>query len=129
MFGMLMGASGVGPKLALSALSGLSVREMTTAVVEGDVRRLSSVSGIGRKTAERLVVELRDKFSEGEALEALSGTAGTGSDDKRLRDAVLALAALGYREDDARKKASAVLAKAGSEALTVEDVIRRALGG
>ena len=56
MFKLLMGISGIGPKLALSALSGLTVRELKVAVVEGDVKRLSSISGVGRKMAERMVV-------------------------------------------------------------------------
>ena len=65
LFGMLLGISGIGPKTALSALSGLSVRDLKTAVVEGDVKRLSSISGIGKKTAERIVVELRHSLSAG----------------------------------------------------------------
>ena len=100
MFRLLLGISGIGPKIALSALSGLSARELTAAVVEGDVKRLSSVSGIGKRMAERIVVELRDKISQGDALEALSGS-DEEAQDVRLRDAVLALVSLGYKQEQA----------------------------
>jgi len=127
MFVMLLGTSGVGPRLALSSLSGLSVRELKAAIVEGDVKRLSSISGVGRKTAERLVVDLRHKFTPGEALEAIAGGGdGEAAGDMRLRDASLALVSLGYKDDDARKMIQAVASKAG-DTDTVEDLIRKAL--
>ena len=61
MFRLLLDVSGIGPKTALSALSGLSSRDLTAAIVGGDVKRLSSISGIGKKTAERIVLELKDR--------------------------------------------------------------------
>lgn len=128
MFVMLMATSGIGPKLALSALSGLSVREIRAAVVEGDVKRLSSIQGVGRKMAERLVVELRDKISAGEALQAVAGGAEAADEDVRARDAVLALVALGYKQDSARKMVQQVLA-AKEPPEDVEAIIRRALAG
>lgn len=129
-FELLMGTSGIGPKIALSALSGLSVRDIKAAIVEGDVKRLSSISGIGKRTAERLVVELRDKFSAGEALEALAGAEAPSPDEQRLRDAVLALVALGYQRQAAYRMATEVLKKAApDESLDVEALIKRALGG
>jgi holliday junction DNA helicase RuvA len=118
--------SGIGPKIALSALSGLSVRDLTAAIVQGDVKRLSSLSGIGKKTAERMVVELRDKIGDGEALAAVAGAAATPGDQK-TRDAILALVSLGYKPVDAQqlvRKAAAGL-KPGA---TVEELVRRALG-
>jgi Holliday junction DNA helicase RuvA len=127
MFGLLMGISGIGPKLALSALSGLTVRELTAAVVEGDVRRLNWISGVGKKTAERMVVELRDKISEADALEAVAGPEGGGTAGTPvLRDAMSALVALGYKQDDARKMVQRVT-KAGADDRMVEDIIREAL--
>lgn len=129
MFLLLMGTSGIGPKLALSALSGLSVRELKAAVVEGDVKRLSSISGIGRKTAERIVVELRDKIGTGEALEAVSGAKEMSKDDMKVRDAVLALIALGYKQDVARKMVAGAVREGGAGDIGVEDIIKRALGG
>lgn len=128
LFEMLLGISGIGPKTALSALSGLQVRDLKRAVVEGDVKRLSSISGIGKKTAERIVVELRHKLSDGEALEAVAGTTETGASDLRTRDAILALISLGYKQADAQKRVRETLAKLKAGA-TVEDVVRTALAG
>ena len=127
MFLLLMGTSGVGPKLALSALSGLTVRELKIAVVEGDVKRISSISGIGKKMAERIVLDLRHKISASEALEAVSGVDGKDPRDVRLRDAVLALVALGYKQDAAFKMTTAVLQKTAGEDLDVEEIIKRVL--
>lgn len=125
MFTLLLGVSGIGPKIAISALSGLSVRELKAALVESDVKRISSISGIGKKTAERVIVELRDKFSSGEALEAL---AGAEPGDHRLRDAALALISLGYKQADAQKMVKAYALKL-DESTTVEDLVRMALTG
>ncbi len=127
MFLLLLGTTGIGPKLALSALSSLSVRDLKAAVVEGDVKRISSISGVGKKMAERIVVELRHKISAGEALEAVAGGKDGSPIDSKLRDAMMALVALGYKQDDAHKKAAAVLAKHVGKALTVEDIIKQAL--
>lgn len=125
MFAMLLGISGIGPKIAVSALSGLSVRELKSALVESDVKRISSISGIGKKTAERVIVELRDKFTAGETLEAQAG-ADAEPGDHRLRDAALALVSLGYKQDDARK----MIKKVGVDAdISVEGLIRKALTG
>ena len=72
MFLKLLTISGVGPKLAISALSGLPVRELKNALMKGDIKMISSISGIGKKTAERIVMELRDKFDPGEQLDAFA---------------------------------------------------------
>jgi len=126
MFLRLIDVSGVGPRLGLTTLSGLSVRDIKAAVVQGDVKRLSSISGLGKKTAERLVVELRDKIGEGEAMEAVAGGEKTG--DTRMRDAMLALISLGYKQADASKKVRNVFPSMGTDA-TVEEVVRKALAG
>lgn len=104
MFHLLTGVSGIGPKLAMSALSGLSVRDLKAAVVEGNVKRISSISGIGTKMAERIIVDLKHKLSAAEALEAVAGgaTGGEAVGGAALRDALLALVALGYKQEDAR---------------------------
>lgn len=125
MFLRLMSVSGIGPRLALTALSGLSVRELKAAIVRGDVARLSSVSGIGKKTAERMVLELRDKIGEGEAMEAV--TAGASPEEStRMRDAILALISLGYKQADAQKLVRDVVKTLGPDA-TVEETVRKAL--
>ncbi len=126
LFLLLIGISGIGPKLALSALSGLTVREIKAAVVEGDTKRLGSVSGIGKKTAERIVVELRHKITGAEALEAVAGAADDGVGTTLLRDALLTLVALGYKQDEARAMLKQVADKF-PDLTTVEDVIKRAL--
>ena len=125
MFMRLLTISGVGPKIAIGALSGLPVRELKTALINGDIKRISSISGIGKKTAERIVVELRDKFSKGEQLDALAGGEGE-LGDLRIRDAALALGALGYKLEDAQKMIKNISAKIKPE-MTVEDLIRLAL--
>ncbi|MFP6907249.1 MAG: Holliday junction branch migration protein RuvA [Verrucomicrobiota bacterium] len=124
LFQLLLSVSKIGPKIALSVLSGLAVRELKRAVVEGDKKRLSSISGVGTKMAERMILELRDKFSEGEALEAVAGEETPG--DIRSRDAVLALVALGYKQQDAQKMLLAVDARDEPD-LGVEDLVRKAL--
>ncbi|NNJ69715.1 MAG: Holliday junction branch migration protein RuvA [Kiritimatiellales bacterium] len=124
MFTRLLTISGVGPKLAISTLSGLPVRELKSALINGDIKQISSISGIGKKTAERIVVELRDKFDVGEQLDAFVPAETPG--DSRLRDAALALGALGQKPDDAAKMIKAVAAKLTPD-MTVEDLIRLAL--
>lgn len=123
LFVRLMSVNGIGPKLALNALSSLSVRDFKKAVIERDVKRLSSISGVGKKTAERLVVELSDKFSEGEAAEALAGETGSPV-SQNARDAMMALIALGYKQMDAARMIAHV---APAPDTRVEDIVRSAL--
>ena len=120
----MLGISGIGPKLALSALSGLPVRDFKLAVLSNDVKRISSIQGIGKKTAERIVVELKDKIADSEALEAVSGTVEESRQESR--DAVLALVALGYRKEDAARMVMAAEKKAG-DCAGVEELVRAAL--
>jgi len=129
LFALLMTVNGIGPKLALCALSGLSVRDLKGAIAAGDTRRLSSVSGIGKKIAERMVVDLRDKISKGEALEAVAGVQEMSAADLKLRDAILALISLGYKQAEARKMVEGVAKRAEFGGLSLEDVVRKALGG
>lgn len=125
MFLLLIGVSGIGPRLALTALSGLSVRDLKAAVAQADLKRLSSVSGIGKKTAERMIVELRDKITAGEALEAVTGVAQATS-DVRLRDALLALLSLGYKQAEAQKRLREILPRIAPDD-TIETIVRQAL--
>ena len=117
--------SGIGPAIAIAILSGMPVAMFKSAVVAGDVTLLSKSKGVGKKTAERIIVELRDKFSAGEALETLAG-ADDLPGDSRLRDAALALISLGYKQDDARKMVKALKLDATT---SVEDLVRMALTG
>ena len=125
MFSMLLNTSGIGPKTALACLSGLSVRDIKAALVNGDVKRLNAISGVGKKLAERMIVELKDKISQSDALEAI---AGTSSDiDMRMRDAILALVALGYKQETARKMVSDLVAGKDHSQWTAEDIVRKSL--
>ncbi len=127
MFVMLMSVTGIGPKLAMGVLSGISVKEIKLAVVSGDVKRLSSISGIGRKTAERMVVELKHKMGEADALEAVAGAAEAFPADMKLRDAILALVALGYKHVDARKMIADSVRGGDMEGKTIEEIVKGAL--
>lgn len=125
MFRLVTTVSGVGPKLALAVLSGLTVGDLQLAVSQGDAKRLAAVKGIGKKTAARIVVELKDKINPIEAL--ANATAETSREQGAvLRDAMLALAALGFSEDIARAKVQQVLD--GEPRLAdVETILKRAL--
>jgi Holliday junction DNA helicase RuvA len=125
-FVLLMTISGIGPKIALSALSGLSVKQLRAAVAEGDAKRLSSVPGIGKKTAERIIVELRDKIGAGEAMAAVSEEGGKVSGNIEVRDAILALISLGYKQNEARTMVEKALAAVAPPA-KAEELLRKAL--
>ena len=129
MFELLLGVSGVGPKTALAALSGLSVRELTAALAQGEVKRLTAISGIGKKIAERMIVDLRDKLSKGDALEAIAGAPELDESDIRVRDAVMALISLGYKQAEARKMVADIVSGKDASRLAVEEIVRKALGG
>lgn len=139
-FELCLTVSGVGPKLALAAISGLGPAALGDAIASGDVGRLVRVPGVGKKTAERLVMELRDKFT------ALRGAGSRGSGPtpgKRgaaspangpasfgiFGDVIGALRNLGYKPQDAERAVDHVLAAvpAGTPAPTIEEVLRRAL--
>lgn len=116
--------SGVGPKLALSILSGMSVEAFKAAVVHSDLSAISRISGVGKKTAERVVLELKDKLGVAAAWEAASRT--NASEDTAAGDAVLALISLGYKQADAHKAVRQTLNQS-SESVSSEELVRRAL--
>jgi len=118
--------SGIGPKTALNILSGMNSVTFRGAVANGDVKSLSQISGVGRKTAERIVVELRDKIGAAGAWEASSAQRGLSPADQKINDAVLALMALGFKQIEAHDAVRAGQAVLGPQA-TVEDFVRAAL--
>jgi len=118
--------SGIGPKIALNVLSGMNVMALRGAVATGDIKALSQISGVGRKTAERIVVELKDKIGAAGAWEASSAQKGLSDADQKLNDAVLALLALGYKPADAHEAIRASQALLGSQAAT-DELVRAAL--
>ena len=123
--------SGIGPKLALNVLSGMSAAGFAAAVAAGDIKSLSGISGVGKKTAERIVVELRDKlgainFSPGGPVTSGAGTVTLSTTDKTLADATAALVALGFKQNDAYTAARAALSVLGDFA-SVEQLVRACL--
>jgi len=129
---MIETVSGVGPKLALTIMSRMSLAVLEGAIRDGDVNSLSKCPGIGKKTAERLVVELRAKVGASGSLSPVAGPAGETtpglSGDTTLRDAILALTALGYKQADADAAVRRAQIALGAGA-TSEKLIKRALTG
>ena len=126
MFLLLISISGIGPKLALNILSSASISALRNAIAAGDTKTLSALRGIGKKTAERLVVELKDKVGAATAFE-MKGRAPT-AEEQKLTDAVLALVSLGYKQMDAHKTILAASEKLGPKA-NVEELVRAVLRG
>ena len=124
MFAKLTSVSGVGPKIALAILSGSSIAELSMSIAGGDFKRISAIKGVGKKTAEKICVELKDKVSEF----AFSGRAGADVPAPIAKDAVAALRALGFNEETSAKMVADVLAK-NPETDSVEEVIRLSLSG
>jgi Holliday junction DNA helicase RuvA len=118
--------SGIGPKTALDVLSGVSVSNFKAAVVHGDAGLLAKTKGIGKKTAERIIVELKDKVGVAAAWEAASAGHAPSAEERQVNDAVLALISLGYKQVDAHKAVKQALANQGG-AKSVEDLVRQAL--
>jgi holliday junction DNA helicase RuvA len=118
--------SGIGPKLALAVLSGMSVSYFKNAVVNSDVASLSKISGLGKKTAERIVLELKDKLGVAAAWEVTSGSHAPTPEQEQANEAVLALISLGYKQVEAHKAVREVQA-AKQENLTAEELVRLTL--
>lgn len=126
MFLKLTQVSGVGPKIAIAILSGSSIGELSLAIASGNAKRISAIKGVGKKTAEKICVELKDKVN---AIEALAATSRSSKDDVKapmLRDAILALSALGFNEETANRMVTQVIQENPSVS-DVETVIRLAL--
>jgi Holliday junction DNA helicase, RuvA subunit len=123
---LLNHVTGVGPKLALAVLSGMSVETFKAAVVGGDIPAISKISGVGKKTAERIVLELKDKVGVAAEWEAASAANKPSPRDQAVHDAVLALISLGYKQVEAHKAIKKVLDGAKDD-LSAEDLVRLAL--
>jgi len=124
LFGILISISGVGPKLAVNILSHIPAKDLKRAIASGDIKRLSSLPGIGKKTAERLVLELKDKVGPihdlPEADEVQSNTSGGDISN----DVISALINLGYKENQARKVLESMEL---APDLTMEEALKGAL--
>jgi len=123
---LINNVSGIGPKTALNILSGMNPVAFRGAVANGDVKALSQISGVGKKTAERIIVELKDKIGLAGAWEASSARRSLSSDEQRLNDAVLALLALGFKQVEAHDAVRGAQAMLGTQA-TVEELVRACL--
>jgi Holliday junction DNA helicase RuvA len=129
LFRELIRLNGVGPKLALALMSGLEVDELVRCVQAQDTSVLVRIPGVGKKTAERLLVELKDRFKTWEVVPGMSPLAAEpragGAVSSAESDAVSALISLGYKPQEASRAVSAIKA----DGLSSEDMIRRALKG
>jgi Holliday junction DNA helicase RuvA len=117
--------SGIGPKLALAVLSGMSVTHFKSAVVNSDLAAISKISGLGKKTAERIVLELKDKLGVAAAWEAASAAHAPTPEQEQANEAVLALIALGYKQIEAHKAVRDL--QNHGEAKSAEELVKLAL--
>ena len=127
-FKLLTTVSGIGPKGAMGILGSMPIEELRQAIALGDVKAISKAQGVGKKTAERLVVELKDKVGSPEIDMETGEIAGSGIDagpagDDQRAEAISALISLGYARAEAFKAVSAV----GDEGLSAEEYIKKAL--
>lgn len=126
-FLLLIGVSGIGPKLALSILSGISTSELAAALIAEDLPRLTAINGVGKKTAKRMCLELKDKVSSIVSVETPPLKDQVVGDNQLITDAVSALLNLGYQAGDAEKAVHKVSQEESFEQLTIEEMVRQAL--
>jgi Holliday junction DNA helicase RuvA len=131
LFMRVISVSGIGPKLGITLLSGMSADEMIASIRTNNLARLTLIPGVGRKTAERLVIELRDKIAALSSLEledklgAKPERSATATEDVVHSDALSALVNLGYQRSSAEKAITSALSEGGE--ITVESILRRSL--
>lgn len=126
LFSMLLSVSGIGPKSALSLLSGIKMEDLVIAIAKGSVDLISSVPGIGLKTAQKLVIELKEKVGKAYAIAGGAGGKGLPTEDPMIGDAVSALMTLGYTPKEARD----AIMRSGIDFTKVkgtEDIIKQSL--
>ena len=119
----LITVNGVGPKSALGILSLLSPSDIITAVISGDEKSLSKAPGIGKKTAQRIIIDLKDKFKSVSPYEIYEEKFGTNTSNTPKNEAISALGALGYSNAEALKAVSSVY----KEGMSTEDILKEAL--
>lgn len=131
LFTLLISVSGIGPKSAIAMLSGMNADEIITAIRQNNLARLTSIPGLGKKTAERLVIELRDKMTQlsspalDDQLASPTAAGAAGSEDALREDALSALINLGYQRAAAEKVVTGAMQEGGG--LSVELILRRSL--
>jgi Holliday junction DNA helicase RuvA len=124
LFQILIGVSGIGPKLALNILSGITPPELVHSLGSGDMARLISIPGVGRKTAERMILDLREKAQKIQTREAFPGT-DRRPPDKMAEDVVSALVNLGYKKGQAEKAVESILRQ--TPEITLERALKASL--
>lgn len=123
MFSKLTTVSGVGPKLAMSILSGMDLSSLALCIITGDTRSISRIKGIGKKTAERIILELKEKVGEDSAGVAADAVEIPSGQDKDAMDAITALRTLGISMQEANNAVKAVRGRSS----TIEELITNAL--
>ncbi len=126
LFLQLLSVSGIGPKGAMNIVSSFELNDLVAAIAKADVEMLTAAQGIGRKTAQRVIVELREKIGKAYSLDASSGIFDSSSDSPLLKDAVSALMALGYGSQEARKAVAKGVDELSDKA-SVESLIKYSL--
>ena len=126
-FKLLITVNGIGAKTALNILSCMNVASFCQAVASSDLKSLKKISGVGPKSAERILVELRDKIQKIAPETAFSGGAPAAKADKAVEDAILALGQLGFQGPKFQKLVSDVAAELPQEQRSTENIIRKAL--
>lgn len=131
LFENLLDVSGIGGKLALAILSGMPLGSLCNAIVNGDVKLLSKISGVGKRTAERLVVDLHDKIPKlGLSFAGTAPANAVAKDDPRseaVNDALMALAQLGFKSEQAKEKVNEIAAGLPPEECSSENLLRLAI--
>lgn len=126
LFQLLISVNGVGPNTAIVMLSYLNAQELKSAIIREDVASLQAVKGIGGKTAQRVIIELKDKLKKESWEEMQTGTVSTGSHNTMRNEALSALLTLGLPKAAAEKSVDAILRKSGNT-ITLEDLVKQAL--
>jgi Holliday junction DNA helicase RuvA len=126
LFALLVSVSSIGPRLALNMLSSLAATELQRAIAQADIAGLQAIPGVGRKTAERVVLELKDKVALIEMTAAGRGQTAASPDDRLVGDVISALLNLGYKRGEAEKAVRAVQAQHDGEA-TLEVLLKDSL--
>lgn len=126
LFGHLLSVNGIGPKAAIALIGRIPLDKLVAAITKGNVDLIRTIPGIGLKTSQKLVIELKEKLAKEYGVESADLAKGLFGEEPVLKDAISALMALGYRPSEARE----AIKKAGiefSEKVTVEDIIKKAL--
>ncbi len=127
LFRLLLSVSGIGPKIGLTVLSGIPIPELKRAIIDGDLEVLTAVPGIGRKTAERLVLELREKIVVDEKKNLAASFEKLQTQDVLVEDSLRALVELGYRKQNAQEAIRKAVKTLEAGKYSVPDLIRASL--